>query len=132
MLFRQRVRFPSDTHECQRVQDSIVDQLLAANFPEKAVFGIKLALEEALINAVKHGNQLDRDKQVEVRYTIEGDSFLIEIEDEGPGFNCEDVPDPTSPENLERPCGRGLLLMRAYMTECNFLRPAISAECAAT
>ena len=90
-----------------------------ANSPIKQ-FGIRLAIEEAIINAIKHGNKLDPSKFVEVRYTIDEEHFLVEIEDEGPGFDPENVPDPTSPENIERPSGRGLLLMKAYMTECDF------------
>ena len=76
-----------------------------------------MALEEALVNAIKHGNQLDRAKSVRVNYHVSPDRFDVQITDEGPGFDPVDVPDPTAPENIERPCGRGLLLMRHYMTE---------------
>ena len=84
------------------------------------IFSIKLALEEALVNAIKHGNQLDPDKSVRVSYRITPDRFDVKITDEGPGFNPEDVPDPTAPENLERPCGRGLLLIRGFMTSVEY------------
>lgn len=121
--FEHELQIPSDTAESQRVQELVVHRLRACQFSEKVIFGIKLAMEEALVNAVKHGNRMDRDKQVRVSFTINSEHCLIEIEDQGPGFRPEEVPDPTAPENLERPSGRGLFLMRAYMTECDFLPP---------
>ena len=121
--FEEELLFPSDTAEAQRVQSLLLDRLQDQNFSEKVIFGIKLAIEEALVNAIKHGNQMDRDKNVRVSYTVSDEHFLIEIEDQGEGFNPDDVPDPTDPENIERPCGRGLLLMRTYMTECCFVPP---------
>ena len=86
-------------------------------FDDREIFSIKLALEEALVNAIKHGNQMDRSKKVRISYRVTADRFDIHITDEGKGFDPEDVPDPMAVENLERPCGRGLLLMRSYMTE---------------
>ena len=117
------MRLPSDTAEAQRLQLRILAELTAHGYSEKICFGIKLALEEALVNAIKHGNRMDRGKTVRVRYVVNEREFSIEIEDEGPGFDPGDVPDPTDPENLERPTGRGLLLMRSYMTECDFIPP---------
>src|SRR5262249_31303404 len=85
------------------------------------IFGIRLALEEALVNAIKHGNNMDRAKTVRISYRVARDRFDIVITDQGPGFDPADVPDPTAVENLERPCGRGLMLMRHYMSEVAFL-----------
>lgn len=121
--FDHELCFPSDTAEGHRVQNLLLDRLKSLKYSEKVIFGIKLAVEEALVNAIKHGNQMDRAKQVRVSFTVNEEHFLIQITDEGPGFAVEEVPDPTAPENIERPCGRGLLLMRAYMTECDFLPP---------
>jgi serine/threonine-protein kinase RsbW len=109
---------PSDMAEARRVQAAIEQALTDAGlFTERELFGIKLAVEEALVNAIKHGNQMDRAKFVHVTYHVRPDRFDVQITDEGAGFDPDDVPDPTAPENLERPCGRGLLLMRSYMTE---------------
>jgi len=113
----------SDPVEARRVQDLIENALISRCYEEREVFSIKLALEEALVNAIKHGNQMDRTKMVCVRYSIQSDRFDIAIVDEGRGFDPEDVPDPMAVENLERPCGRGLLLMRHYMTEVTFHPP---------
>jgi serine/threonine-protein kinase RsbW len=110
------VTITSDLAEARRIQDVIADNLLKCDYTEHDIFAIKLALEEALVNAIKHGNQMDPDKRVFVTYKITPSRFEIRITDEGQGFNPEDVPDPTDPDNIERPCGRGLLLMRGFMT----------------
>jgi serine/threonine-protein kinase RsbW len=111
---------PSDPAEARRVQEEIERLLRAHHASEKDIFGIRLALEEALVNAIKHGNQLDRSKKVTIASTVHADRFEIHITDEGSGFDPGDVPDPTAVENIERPCGRGLMLMRYYMTEVSF------------
>jgi serine/threonine-protein kinase RsbW len=113
----------SDPAEARRVQDEIEAFLKSHQFPERDIFCIKLALEEALVNAIKHGNQMDRTKQVRISYQLAPDRFAVRIVDEGPGFDPTDVPDPVAVENLERPCGRGLLLMRHYMNEVTFHPP---------
>jgi serine/threonine-protein kinase RsbW len=117
---RADVVIPSDPGEARRVQDDIEQLLLRCHCCERDVFSIKLALEEALVNAIKHGNQMDPAKKVHVNYLVTADRFEIRITDEGPGFDPADVPDPTDVENLERPCGRGLMLMRYYMTEVEY------------
>jgi len=108
---------PSDLAEARRLQNEIEEALQAQQFAEKEIFAIKLALEEALVNAIKHGNQMDAAKRVRVRYEVTPDRFDISISDEGTGYNPADVPDPTDPENLERPCGRGLFMIKHYMTD---------------
>jgi serine/threonine-protein kinase RsbW len=114
---------PSDPTEARRVQEEIERALVAHGYEERDVFSVRLALEEALVNAIKHGNQLDRAKKVHIQYFISRDRFDVRITDEGKGFDPEDVPDPMSVENIERPCGRGLLLMRHYMSEVIFHPP---------
>ena len=118
-----QVAIPSDPQEARRVQELIEKHLRKHGFEDREIFCIKLALEEALVNAIKHGNQMDRSKKVHVDFKVNNDRIDISINDEGEGFAMEDVPDPMAPENLERPCGRGLLLMRHYMTEVTFHAP---------
>jgi serine/threonine-protein kinase RsbW len=116
------VTIPSDLEMARDLQTQIEQQLqTTSSFTEIDIFSIKLALEEAIVNAIKHGNQMDRNKAVRVAYRVETHRFDIMIVDEGPGFDPEDVPDPTAPENLERACGRGLLLMRHYMNDIRYL-----------
>jgi serine/threonine-protein kinase RsbW len=115
------VTISSDLAEARRIQTAIEEALRAAGYSEHDIFSIRLALEEALVNAIKHGNQMDPDKRVVIQYEITVERFDISIADEGPGFNPEEVPDPTAIENIERPCGRGLLLMKGFMSGVEYL-----------
>ena len=114
------VIIPSDTEAGQAVQERIVSRLESLEYSVRDVFGVCLALEEALVNAIKHGNGLDPDKTVRVNCLIEDDLLRVEIEDQGPGFNMGEVPDPTAEENLERPCGRGIMLIKSFMTNVEY------------
>ncbi len=109
------VLIASSTAEGQKVQERIISRLEQLGFPPRGVFGVRLALEEALVNAIKHGNGLDPRKHVRVGCQISADKVRIVIEDQGAGFSPGDVPDPTEEENLEKPCGRGIMLMRAFL-----------------
>lgn len=114
---------PSDPGEARRVQEDIERALQTHSFDDRDIFSIKLALEEALVNAMKHGNQYDRSKRVFIEVHITHERIDVKIGDEGPGFDPGDVPDPMAVENLERPCGRGLLLIRHYMSEVIYHPP---------
>ena len=114
------ITIPSDTVEGQAVQERIVKLLEDLHYSDRDVFGVRLALEEALVNAIKHGNGMDPEKRVRIGCRVAADRVSIEIEDEGEGFNPDDVPDPTALENLERPCGRGIMLMRAFMSRIEY------------
>ncbi len=101
-------------------EQEILRKVQECGYREEDVFAIKLALEEAMTNAVRHGNRNDPAKQIFVRYQVTPRKTTILIRDEGPGFRPERVPDPTAPEFIERPCGRGIMLMRVYMTHVAF------------
>jgi len=102
------------------VLKQIVEMVTQAGFRKEAVFAVRLALDEALANAVKHGNQNDPSRSVKVEVGIDDAKVTISIEDEGAGFDPVCLPDPTSEENITRPCGRGVMLMKAYMTQVSF------------
>lgn len=110
----------SDHIASRDVQKRILDEVSRHGFNSQATFAIKLALEEAMINAIKHGNKFDANKQVHVQATISDASAEIIIEDQGKGFNREVVPDPTLEENIEKCSGRGILLMEAYMNTVEY------------
>ncbi len=110
------VTIPSDTVEGQAVQERIVKLLEDLDYAPRDVFGVRLAVEEALVNAIKHGNGMDPNKSVHIDCRADAAQIRIEVEDEGDGFQLCEVPDPTSDENLEKPCGRGIMLMRAFMS----------------
>lgn len=118
--FEFDVTIPSDTSRGHEVQERILNQLENVGFPDRDLFGIKLALEEGIVNAIKHGNGMDPSKNVFVKCEYDGQMVRVIIEDEGPGFDPTDVPDPTDDDNLEKPSGRGLMLMRAFMTRIEY------------
>ncbi len=91
-----------------------------AGFAAQELFGGRMALEEALVNAIRHGHKGDTTKRVDIRFQINERQLLVEIQDEGRGFDPEGVPDPRAPENLERAGGRGVFLMRHYMSWVQF------------
>ena len=92
-------------------------------YGEACTFAVRLALEEALVNGFRHGNKGDASKSVTVRCHVDAGLMQLEVQDEGEGFNPETVPDPTAEENIEIPSGRGILLMRAYMTSVEYVPP---------
>ena len=113
---------PSDFAAGREVQRAILDEVDRHKFTTHSTFAIKLALEEALINAIKHGNKLDPAKHVHIEAKVTPRQCEITIEDEGPGFARCDVPDPTLAENLEKCSGRGILLIEAYMNRAEWTK----------
>lgn len=115
-----RFTIPSEYAAGRDVQKRILDDVAASGFNDQSTFAIKLALEEALINAIKHGNKLDPKKTVTIKAKVTPKVCEIEIEDQGPGFDRKDVPDPTLEENIEKCSGRGILLIEAYMDKAKW------------
>lgn len=89
-------------------------------YSSKDILAVHITLEEAIVNAVRHGNQDDPSKRVVVRYQVHPDRVLAEVEDEGGGFDPSGVADPLAAVNMERPSGRGLLLMRSLMQSVRY------------
>ena len=114
-------RVTNDRERIDRLWLSIELAMQEHGYPKAATFAVRLALEEAMTNAFRHGlKDLPEDTPITVDYGVDTKSVRIAVEDPGPGFNPEDVPDPTAEENLTRPGGRGLLLIRSYMTRADF------------
>lgn len=113
-------KIPSDTDLARQLLEELLGQLEQHGWPEEDKFGVHLSVEEALMNAIKHGNQRDPEKFVFVEYRLSSTDLFVEVEDQGDGFDPEDVPDPTLDENLELPSGRGLMLMRTFMSRVDY------------
>ncbi len=96
---------------CRRILSAMEKK----GFGQDDVFAVHLAVEEAFLNAAKHGNKMDPLKKVTIDLLIDGEKIDIRLQDEGEGFKPESIPDPRFGENLYRPEGRGLLLINAYM-----------------
>jgi len=108
-------KIPSCFRAAKDAEDKIVAEALTWGYDQDNVFALRLSLEEALANAIQHGNVYDVDKQIRIRYQVNDSRIDVYVRDEGRGFDPAHVPDPTSPDNLERPTGRGIMLMKAYM-----------------
>ena len=111
------VEIVSTLQAAKTPEQAILRDVEGCGYCEDATFAIKLALEEAMTNAVKHGNGNDPTKRIVVRYSVTPERAVILVRDQGPGFEPAAVPDPTHPDRLPLPSGRGIMLMRAYMTE---------------
>lgn len=88
--------------------------------PEILYGNILLALSEGINNAIVHGNKFNKDKLIYVTYKLQNENLIIEIKDEGDGFNPVELPDPTSPENVEKLYGRGVFLMISLSDKTEF------------
>jgi serine/threonine-protein kinase RsbW len=109
-------RTPAITQVCKQ----ILCRLKANDFSQEDIFAVHLALEEAFINAIKHGNKMNPKKEIKVDYSVSLDKIEICMTDEGKGFDPGAVPDPRYGDHLLKPGGRGLFLMRAYMDVVEF------------
>jgi serine/threonine-protein kinase RsbW len=91
-----------------------------AGFDEDTVPHIAMAVREAAVNAVLHGNSYDTNKHILASFETTTDDLIIRISDQGPGLDPDKIPDPLAPENILRGSGRGIFLIRAFMDEVNF------------
>ncbi len=112
------VSLPHDRDRIDALQSALMFAVERAGYAKPSRFAIKLAFEEAIMNAFHHGHKgLDENLEIRVEYAVAPGEVLIVVEDQGPGFDPDSIPDPTLDENLALPSGRGIMLMRAYMTE---------------
>jgi serine/threonine-protein kinase RsbW len=112
--------FPSHRAAHLPVLQDILQQLQQLGWEGHDLFGVEMALEESMTNAIRHGNRLDVDKQVHVVCKASPERFWLKVRDEGPGFVPDKVPDCTADENLCCSGGRGLALIKAYMTHVEY------------
>ncbi len=116
----RKLSFPSKI-ESLRIVEKTVDELSAEFNINSEVYGnILIATLEAANNAILHGNKLDESKEVNVEIKIEKNKLQIIVQDKGPGFDYENIPDPTAPENIENINGRGVFLMEKLSDEMEF------------
>ncbi len=109
------------TLESVNKAEAMTDQVATqAGFDEDTRSGVSMAVREAMINAILHGNAYAPDKRVNLTFEQNGREMIVIISDEGEGFIPEEVPDPLAPENLLKQSGRGIFLMRAFMDEVRF------------
>lgn len=110
-------KYPSRLGVHHATLERLTRELRRLGWCECDIFGVQMAIEESISNAIRHGNGQDESKRVLFRCKVDTQEFWAEVCDEGFGFNPSQMPDPTSPENIEAPGGRGLMLIRAYMSD---------------
>ena len=111
----------SSLEKVRGVENRILDTAEKTGFNSAEMFAIRLCLEEALTNAVRHGNHEDISKSVTVKYRFSDIELEIIVEDQGSGFDPGLVPDPRCDQNISKPGGRGLLLMKSYMDKVEYI-----------
>ena len=115
-----RIQVPSLVENI-RVVESFIDNSKETFHIEDDIYGnIMVAVTEAVNNAIRHGNKFDKDKNVYLSLYVNKDRVKFEVEDEGEGFDYDNLMDPTAPENLENPGGRGIFLIRHLADEVEF------------
>ncbi|MBI4647805.1 MAG: ATP-binding protein [Bacteroidia bacterium] len=125
---KTEVEFPAKIENVY-VAENLIDEISTEYKLGAEIYGnIMVAIVEAVNNAILHGNKLDPEKIVYLSYSIDNNTLAFKIRDEGPGFCYDTIPDPTSVENLEKPHGRGIFLMKHLSDEINFYSNGAEVE----
>ena len=114
------LRFASRIEAVDEAAAAVAEFLNRLGIGEDIAFGIDMAVREAVTNAVVHGNKLDKAKEVELTLRNTPEVFEISVHDQGSGFNPNEVPDPTTEENILKTSGRGIFFMRNFMDEVDW------------
>jgi len=115
-----RIEIPSLTENIRMIE-SFIDNAKDKFHLNDDIYGnIMIAVTEAVNNAIKHGNRNNSSKNVALALSMEDGLIKFKIEDEGEGFDYHNLPDPTAPENIEKPGGRGIFLMKHLSDEVTF------------
>ena len=112
---------PSRIETVAAAAAAVAEFISRSDISDDAAFGIDMAVREAVTNAVLHGNRQDDHKTVDIVLKSSPDAVEISVHDQGPGFNPEEVPDPTAQENILKASGRGIFFMRNFMDEVDWL-----------
>ncbi|GIU82165.1 MAG: ATP-binding protein [Acidobacteria bacterium] len=119
---RVKISIPSRIEAIDQAVSKTIEFASSLGFDESELYAIDLAVREAVANAVKHGNMLDESKKVEITLRNLEKGLEVKVRDFGKGFNVDEVPDPTKPENLLKPNGKGILFMRHFMEKVEWKR----------
>ena len=114
------MHIPSDITYVRKVSSEVENFLKKEDVDNFDIFDIRLCVEEAVKNAIIHGNKEDRNLKVKFSYKLKNCEFIFEIEDEGKGFDHTKVPDPTCEENLLKTGGRGVFIIGKLMDKVNY------------
>lgn len=116
----ERVTIGSTTDEISKVE-ALIDRVCESNnFSEDNYGNVLIAVTEAVNNAIEHGNLKDSGKEITIECILTQKQLLFSVKDQGEGFDFNDLPDPTDPENIEKPNGRGIFLMKNLADNVSF------------
>lgn len=110
-------RIPSDSDQAHHVIDELMQAMEQNDWPGRDMFHVQMALEEAIVNAIEHGNHRDLSKHVSIQFKLTDTQAVMRITDEGAGFDHRNLADPTEEDRVDKPRGRGVHLIRNLMTE---------------
>lgn len=115
-----KIVIPSITENIRIIESFIDNAKERFNLDDDIYGNIMIAVTESVNNAIMHGNKNDKSKNVTLSLSLNNNVINFSIKDEGTGFDYQNLPDPTSPENLDKPSGRGIFLMKHLSDEVNF------------
>lgn len=110
----------SDLDAGHAVIEELMGALDACGWEGRDVFHIQMAIEEAVVNAIEHGNKRNPKKEVHVVFKVARDRTELEVTDQGDGFDHHNVADPTEDDRVDQPRGRGVMLIRELMSEARY------------
>lgn len=122
------IQIPSITENIRIIESFIDNAKERFNLDDDIYGNIMIAVTESVNNAIMHGNKNDRTKNVTLSLSLNQNIINFKIKDEGIGFDFQNLPDPTSPENLDKPSGRGIFLMKHLSDEVNFTKNGSMVE----
>jgi serine/threonine-protein kinase RsbW len=123
-----KIEIPSITENIRIIESFIDNAKERFNLDDDIYGNIMIAVTESVNNAIMHGNKNDRTKNVTLSLSLNENIINFRITDEGIGFNFQNLPDPTSPENLDKPSGRGIFLMKHLSDEVSFSKNGSMVE----
>jgi serine/threonine-protein kinase RsbW len=119
-IVEEKVTIPSEIRYVREISSKILKKLKTRKIDKSILFDIRLCVEEVVRNAIEHGNKHDKQSKVRIEYRIKDDKFIIDVEDEGAGFDYKSLPDPTHEDNIMKGSGRGVYLVRHLMDKAEF------------
>ncbi len=125
---KYHLEIESDPNNLITVEEFVNYFCKDVHLPDEKLTNVLLAVTEATTNAIIHANKCDKNKKVTIDASVENSKLIIKIKDEGEGFDPDNIPDPTEPENLLKDSGRGIYLMRVYMDDLQYNRTPSGME----
>lgn len=116
----QKYQLESEIDSLAKVEQIIEEIKDLHKIPEDLYGNILVSITEAVNNAIKHGNKLDPNKEVDFSFESNEKEYIFKIQDKGVGFDPNNIPDPTLPENIDKPDGRGIFIMKNLADEVAF------------